>query len=132
MNGVDSSRRFAYRRQERASLKRRYLNVLSKEENRSPDALFVRIVGNSMSGVLENGYAVRVDKSLTDPADGDVVAVYITGEGGLVGYWRGGERPMLEKANPACEPVDLDGKGMPWRIVGTVTHIVDAPLRGKN
>jgi len=109
----------------------RYIGVLDIKENRSPNAIFFRIVGDSMSGVLEDGYGVRVDKSLTEPDDGDAVAVYIEGEGCLVGYWRGGERPLLEKANRAYEAVDLNGRGRPWRIAGTVTHIVDAPIHRK-
>jgi SOS-response transcriptional repressor LexA len=79
-----------------------------------------------MSPVLESGWVVRVDTAKR-PEPGDVTAVYILGEGGIVGYWRGGETPLLDKENPAYAPVDLTAKGR-WEIWGVVVALVSAPL----
>lgn len=100
------------------------IEVEDTPENRSPTALFSTIIGDSMSPVLETGWVVRIQTARI-PQDGDVVAIYIEGEGGMVGYWT--PPSALEKANVAYEPVDLTQKG-PWRIVGVVEGVVSAPI----
>jgi len=82
-----------------------------------------------MSPVLESGWVVRIDTSKL-PQPGDVTAVYIDGEGGMVGYWQGGKKPMLDKANPAYASVDLTAKGT-WKVVGVVVAIVNAPIQSR-
>lgn len=105
-----------------------YIGVLDIPENRHPNAAFATIRGHSMLPVLVNGWQVRVDTSATTPCDGDIVIVHFEGDGKIVGYWNGGENPVLTKANPAYEPVDVNGKGKPWRIWGSVTHVVSKPV----
>ena len=78
-----------------------------------------------MSPVLESGWHVRIDTARR-PRRGDVTAVYIHGEGGIVGYWAGTKRPKLKKANPAYSTVDLSGKT--FDIVGVVVAVVSAPV----
>lgn len=107
----------------------RSVAIMDCPENRAPEAEISRIVGDSMFPVLENGWHVRVDTNLTTPHDGEIVVVHFEGEGRIVGYWNGGKNPILGKANPAYESVDVHGKAKPWRIVGTVTHIVWAAVR---
>jgi hypothetical protein len=79
-----------------------------------------------MEPVVGDGWLVRVDTSRVDPQAGDVVAVHIEGEGAAIGYWGGGERATLMHENPAYGTVDLWPRC--FRIVGTVTAVVDRPI----
>lgn len=89
----------------------------------------VRVIGDSMSDVLRDGYKVLVDTTLTSPANGDIVAVYVKDEGGMIGYWnKQGDAYSLLKENPDYSRVDL-GDPTEWLLWGTVTTIVEAPLR---
>jgi SOS-response transcriptional repressor LexA len=101
--------------------------VLDIPENRSPTAWFSTIIGDSMRPILEPGWAVRVETVRT-PEDGDIVVVLIAGKGRFVGYWQGGERPLLRKENPAYEPMDLNASGRTWSIQGVVEAIIWAPI----
>jgi transcriptional regulator with XRE-family HTH domain len=88
----------------------------------------VRVIGDSMSDVLRDGYKVLVDTTLTTPANGDIVAVYVKDEGGMIGYWnKQGDNYSLLKENPDYGRVDL-GDPTEWLLWGTVTTIVEAPL----
>jgi transcriptional regulator with XRE-family HTH domain len=101
------------------------VEVLATPENCAETAVFCRIVGDSMSPVLEPGWLVRIDTTRR-PEPGDVTVVSIHGQGRIVGYWSGDAGPMLEKENPAATPVDLTGKS--FEIVGVVVAVVSAPL----
>lgn len=91
----------------------------------------VRVIGDSMSDVLRDGYKVLVDTTLTSPANGDIVAVYVKDEGGMIGYWNKlGDNYSLLKENPDYGRVDL-GDPTEWLLWGTVTTIVEAPLERK-
>lgn len=88
----------------------------------------VRVIGDSMADVLQHGYKVLVDTTLTTPANGDIVAVYVKDEGGMIGYWnKQGDQFSLLKENPDYSRVDL-GEPSEWLLWGTVTTIVEAPL----
>ena len=94
------------------------IDVPDTAEKRDPNAVFLTVYGDSMGGVLEPGWTVRADRART-PVDGDVVCVEIVGRGHLVGYWKGGAKPRLEKANPAYEAIALNahtsgGKSWAW------------------
>jgi transcriptional regulator with XRE-family HTH domain len=91
----------------------------------------VRVIGDSMADVLRDGYKVLVDTTLTTPANGDIVAVYVKDEGGMIGYWnKQGDSYSLTKENPDYSRVDL-GDPTEWLLWGTVTTIVEAPLERK-
>jgi hypothetical protein len=90
----------------------------------------IRVHGESMSPMLHDGDKVTFDIRLRKPRDGDVVAVYDSVRGGIVGYWRSGENGefWLDKENEAAfdsERLDADGS---WTLWGTVTRIVDTPV----
>lgn len=102
------------------------IDVPDTVENRDPNAVFLTVYGDSMRGVLEPGWTVRADRTRA-PVDGDIVCVEIVGRGRLVGYWRGGAQPRLEKANPAYAAIELRADER-WEIVGVVTTIVSAPI----
>ncbi|MDQ3280996.1 MAG: S24 family peptidase [Acidobacteriota bacterium] len=89
----------------------------------------IRVIGDSMSDLLLDGYKVLVDTRLQRPKDGDVVAVYIREEGGMIGYWREESkgRVFLDKHNKDFPPVRL-GHHSEWFLMGTITKIVEAPL----
>lgn len=89
----------------------------------------VKVIGDSMADLLLDGYKVLVDTRLKKPQRGDLVAVYIKTEGGVIGFWR--EEPrgevFLDKRNEHYGPVKL-GHHSEWFLVGTITKIVEAPL----
>jgi len=89
----------------------------------------IRVIGQSMSPVLHDGDKVTFDIRLRQPRDGDVVAVYDSVRGGMVGYWRRGENGegWLDKENPAFDAERLDADGS-WTVWGTVTRVVDTPV----
>jgi phage repressor protein C with HTH and peptisase S24 domain len=89
----------------------------------------IRVIGDSMSDLLLDGYKVLVDTRLQTPRERDVVAVYIRAEGGMLGYWHdeGKGRVVLEKHNAEYARVPL-GHRSEWFLVGTITKIVEAPL----
>lgn len=88
----------------------------------------LRVIGDSMTPELKNGWKVLVDTTLTKPVDGALVAVYIKDEGGVVGRWRrNGDQLLLEKSNPTYPPIPL-GAPDEWTLWGTVTRIVEAPV----
>jgi Peptidase S24-like len=90
----------------------------------------IRVKGNSMEPVLHDGDKVTFDIRLVDPQAGDVVAVYDDLRGGIIGYWRPGENgeAWLDKENPASSSERLEAGGA-WKLWGTVTRIVDTPVR---
>ena len=79
-----------------------------------------------MQPVIGDGWLIRVDTSRVEPQPGDVVAVYIEGAGNVIGYWSGGGRAALLHENPAHAALDLWPRC--FRVVGTVTAIVDRPI----
>lgn len=87
----------------------------------------IRVNGDSMSPVLHDGDKVTIDTRLVTPQDGDVVAVYDSARGGIVGYWRRGERGefWLDKENGESQRLEPGGG---WKLWGTVTRIVDTPV----
>jgi hypothetical protein len=89
----------------------------------------IRVIGDSMSDLLLDGYKVLVDTRLQTPRERDVVAVYIRTEGGMIGYWHeeAKGRVVLEKHNSDYGRVPL-GHRSEWLLVGTITKIVEAPL----
>lgn len=89
----------------------------------------VKVIGNSMADLLLDGYKIIVDTRLNKPQKGDLVAVYIKTDGGLIGYWREESvgRVVLDKHNADYDPVAL-GHHTEWFLVGTVTKIVEAPI----
>jgi hypothetical protein len=90
----------------------------------------IKVHGDSMLPVLHDGDKVTFDIRLIDPRDGDVVAVYDSIRGGIIGYWRGGENgeSWLDKENDAFDSERLEPGGA-WKVWGTVTRIVDTPVR---
>jgi phage repressor protein C with HTH and peptisase S24 domain len=63
----------------------------------------IQVKGESMSPVLRDGDKVTFDIRLVTPKGGEVVVVYDSVRGGIIGYWRhgaGGEG-WLDKANDA-------------------------------
>lgn len=90
----------------------------------------IRVNGESMSPVLLDGDKVTFDTRLLTPQNGDVVAVYDSIRGGMVGYWRraaSGEC-WLDKENETFNSERLDSAGT-WTLWGTVTRRVDTPVR---
>lgn len=89
----------------------------------------IRVIGDSMSDLLLDGYKVLVDTRLQSPRERDVVAVYVRAEGGMIGYWReeAKGRIVLDKHNADYDSVPL-GHRSEWFLVGTITKIVEAPL----
>lgn len=100
--------------------------VLATAENTGPDVLIVRVVGHCMEPVIGDGWLVRVITSRVDPQPGDVVAVHIEGDGYCIGYWGAGDHAELQHQNPAYPAVALWPRC--FRIVGTVTAVVDRPI----
>jgi Peptidase S24-like len=90
----------------------------------------IKVHGDSMSPLLRDGDKVTFDIRLATPEDGDVVAVYDASRGGIVGYWRRGENGeyWLDKENEAFRSERLEAGGA-WTVWGTVTRIVDTPVR---
>ncbi|HEX9460226.1 MAG TPA: S24 family peptidase [Thermoanaerobaculia bacterium] len=93
----------------------------------------IRVNGESMSPVLRDGDKVTFDTRLVTPQDGDVVAVYDSSRGGMVGYWRHGANGecWLDKENGAfdCERLDASGG---WTLWATVTRRVDTPVHPRH
>lgn len=89
----------------------------------------IKVIGDSMADLLLDGYKVLVDTRLKNPKNGDLVAVYVKAEGGVIGYWREESRGrvILDKHNPEYKPVPL-GHHTEWFLVGTITKVVEAPL----
>jgi hypothetical protein len=88
----------------------------------------VRVTSDSMSPLLLTGDRVLIDTSRTRPRESDVVGVVSERHGRLVGYWHVAEKQcFLRKENRDYRTVVL-GTG-DWRVVGTITGFVDAPLR---
>jgi phage repressor protein C with HTH and peptisase S24 domain len=90
----------------------------------------IRVNGESMLPILHDGDKVTFDTRLVTPQAGDVVAVYDNVRGGMVGYWRGGDdgKFWLDKENESSPSEQLDAHGG-WTLWGTVTRIVDTPVR---
>jgi Peptidase S24-like len=88
----------------------------------------IRVIGNSMANAFEHDDKVLVDTYLRSPRNGDVVAVYIHNEGGVLGYWRAERGEFwLDKENEVVSSIRLGGPGE-WTLWGTVTRIVDKPV----
>jgi hypothetical protein len=88
----------------------------------------IRVRGESMAGYLKPGYKILIDTRLRKPRNGDVVAVYIRNEGGVIGYWRvERDQYFLDKHNTEHAPIAL-GHASDWVLWGTATKIVEAPI----
>jgi hypothetical protein len=91
----------------------------------------VRVIGDSMAPELRNGWKVLVDTEQIKPTTGALVAVYVKYEGGILGRWSvEGQQPVLIKSNRAFLDVRL-GAPDEWKLWGTVTRIVEAPVELK-
>lgn len=89
----------------------------------------VRVIGDSMSPELQDGWKVLVDTERTQPTEDALVAVYIRHEGGILGRWHvENGTPTLRKSNPAYQPIPL-GTPDEWQLWGTVTRVVEAPVQ---
>lgn len=93
----------------------------------------IRVIGDSMTSVLHDGDKVTFDIRLREPRDGDVVVVYDSVRGGIIGYWRGGEGGefWLDKENDAFDSERLE-PGANWTVWGKVTRIVDTPVHPRH
>lgn len=88
----------------------------------------IRVRGHSMADYLRDGDKILIDTRLVNPHNGEVVAVYIHSEGGVIGYWRReGDHVYLEKHNPTFKTISL-GSPSGWKLWGTATKIVEAPI----
>ncbi len=86
----------------------------------------IRVRGNSMADRLHDGDRVLIDMHLRTPLNGEMIAVDRGHLGRIIGYWRReGKRCYLDKHNEAT--IDL-GAPDDFRIFGTITRIVDAPI----
>jgi hypothetical protein len=103
--------------------------VQSLREVRDSRLRVVRVIGDSMEPALCNGAKVVVDTTSTTPSDGDLVAVYVRGSGGLLGRWTmlDGEA-RLEKSNPQVGVIALPSHDE-WFVWGIVTMVVEAAER---
>jgi len=89
----------------------------------------IRVLGDSMAPELQNGWKVLVDTHATKPVEGALVAVYLMYEGGVLGRWQNAtDGAFLRKTNPHYPPVRVPAHPDEWKLWGTVTRIVDAPL----
>lgn len=89
----------------------------------------IRVRGNSMAGRLRDGDRVLIDIQRRTPRNGEMVAIDRDYLGRVIGYWRReGKRCFLDKENEAT--IDL-GSPEEFTILGTITAIVWAPLRGR-
>ncbi|HEX8253050.1 MAG TPA: S24 family peptidase [Thermoanaerobaculia bacterium] len=89
----------------------------------------IRVLGDSMTPELQNGWKVLVDTHATTPVEGALVAVYLMYEGGVLGRWHNAPTgPFLRKSNPHYPPVRLPSQPEEWKLWGTVTRVVDAPI----
>jgi len=89
----------------------------------------IRMLGSSMEPELQNGWQVLVDTTATAPVEGALVAVYLMKEGGVLGRWNDtSDGAFLRKTNPHYPPVRLPQEPHEWKLWGTVTRIVDAPI----
>lgn len=88
----------------------------------------IRMLGSSMEPELRDGWQVLVDPSATTPVEGALVAVYHVTEGGVLGRWNDtADGLFLRRTNPHYRPLRL-AERQDWRVWGTVTRIVDAPV----
>jgi hypothetical protein len=88
----------------------------------------IRVIGDAMAPELHDGWRVAVDPERTAPEEGTLIAVYLRGRGGLLGRWqKDGDTAMLVRSNPDVAPIALPSDDE-WRMWGTVTKIVDAPV----
>jgi SOS-response transcriptional repressor LexA len=89
----------------------------------------IRVLGDSMAPELQNGWKVLVDTNATTAVEGALVAVYLLYEGGVLGRWQNTpDGPFLRKTNPHYPPVRIPSQPDEWKLWGTVTRIVDAPI----
>lgn len=88
----------------------------------------IRVVGESMSPLLRNGWKVTIDTWGRDPVTGDIVACYLKHEGSVLGIWQTTPDGLwLHKENPDYQPVKLGDPG-DWLLLGCLKNIVDAPV----
>lgn len=89
-----------------------------------PRLAAARVTGDSMEPELPKGSHIAIDLDRTTPSKDDLVAVYVEGEGGMLGRWRLEDgRPSLARSNPAFEPFPLTDE-RPWIVIGTVTACI--------
>jgi hypothetical protein len=84
----------------------------------------VKVEGRSMETRYFHGDLVRIDTTLRQPENGQVVAVYSDAlGGGIIGIIkREDDRVVLKKKNPAFPAVTLPPTG--WMLIGTVVELV--------
>jgi len=88
-----------------------------------PSLRLLRITADSMMPEIPNGCTLLIDSRRLTPVEGDLVAVYVKEEGGLIGRWtieRG--KPSLVRSNASLIVL---GDPDEWVVLGTVTTVVD-------
>jgi hypothetical protein len=83
--------------------------------------LVARVTGDAMAPELPAGATILIDTGRTSPNDGEFVAVYVDGEGAVLGRWANTDgTPSVIRTNPAYPPVSLANRR--WTILGTVAR----------
>lgn len=90
----------------------------------APGCFAVRVHGDSMIGIgIENGDYVVI-RPQPDAEPGEVVAVLVDGEATVKRFYRErGGRIRLQAENPRVEPIFLDPRQTPTRILGKVVGL---------
>jgi DNA polymerase V len=84
---------------------------------------YLRVEGDSMSGIgLKTGDIVVVDRSV-EPRSGDIVVAAVDGEFTLKRLKKTGDRVLLVPENPAYQPIDLS-ESEDALIWGVVTYAI--------
>jgi hypothetical protein len=91
-------------------------------EVRDPRLRVVRVIGDAMAPQLRDGMKAVVDTDATAPRDGDLVAVYIRGVGGVFGRWTRDDHgaPLLQRRATSLQLNDAEE----WFVWGTITTVV--------
>ncbi len=98
--------------QERRCHPRRHLGVPREVYERDPDCYALRVTGNSMCPLFQDGDIVVISPR-AQLIDGCIVAAYVEPDGDVVKVYREGEagRVVLEPVNPDYPPLALEPNG---------------------
>jgi len=90
---------------------------------KSPSLVAATVNGRSMNDRMHHGDTIVIDTGRTTPRQHEPVAVYVTDEGGILGYWRAEAGAYyLDKHNSDFPSYKL-GHSAEWRVLGVITHI---------